>query len=81
MNIDLVELISDMICGTCVYVPICINPIGTFGFFWWLVIIIITITPPALISWMTFLLADLTEDTILPRCSTTILFPPFLERS
>jgi hypothetical protein len=68
-----------MIGGTCVYVPVCINAIRTFRFFWGLVIIIIiTISPPALISWMPFLLADLTENTFLPWCGAAILLASFL---
>jgi hypothetical protein len=44
MNIELVELSSDMMCGACVNVPICVYTIGTFGLLWW--IFIITIAQP-----------------------------------
>jgi hypothetical protein len=83
IDMELVELTSDMICGTCVYVPVCMNSLGTFGLFWWLVIIIIiiTITSPTLISWMALLLANLIEDTILPRWEGRSFLPPFLGRS
>ena len=73
MNLKLVELSCDMIGSPCVNVPVCIYPIGTFGIVVCVIlIIIITVAPPTFISGVSFLLADLTENTVLEGSGNTV---------
>jgi hypothetical protein len=61
MNIELVELSSDMMCGICINVPVCIYTIGTLLLLCSIIIsssiiIIITIEPPTIRSRVALLL-------------------------
>jgi hypothetical protein len=76
MNIELVELSSDMMRG-CINIPVCVYSIGTFGLlWWWWCIIIITIAPPAISCRVSFLFANMIVDPILPRGCYMIFFTP-----
>jgi hypothetical protein len=81
MNIELVELSSDMMCGTSINVPVGVYTIGTLLLLGSIIFIIITIAPPTVRSKVTLLLANLTENPFLPWRCNSILLAPFLPAS
>jgi hypothetical protein len=65
-------------CGSCVNIPVGVYTIGTLLLLRSIIFIIITIAPPTVMSRVTLLLANLTENSFLPWRCNSILLAPFL---